>query len=426
MTRSSLWTHRSFLKFWGSQSISLLGLQIGMLAFPLTAVLSLNASPVQIGVLAALGVAPWIVLGPFVGSVIDRLPARLTVVVCHLGRAVLVAAIPIAAVSGCLSMPLLYGFALATGVLSMTFEVAYHVLLPELVDRTALEEGNSKLAVTDGAARAAGPAVAGLVIQHVTAPIALWGQSLTFLIAGLLMWSTRTASRSASRCGDAPRPRSGATSATAAIRDLRAGFVYTFSQPVVRVLVLADSGYLFFYDLSYAAVLVYYSRQLRLDPATIGLVFAVGSIGGILAGLVARPLLQQLSTRSGLAGSAALRAIGLALIPVAALASTLAVPVLCLARFANAVGWTLWEVRRWTTQQQAVPLPMAGRAAGTSLLIAHSAELLGSLVGAVVAATLGLAATLVIGGVGALLAVAVPVAFPRSKRLSADDDKRAG
>jgi hypothetical protein len=78
------------------------------------------------------------------------------------------------------------------------------------------------------------------------------------------------------------------------------------------------------------------------------------------------------------------------------------------------------------TQQQAVPLPKGGRAAGTSLFIARDAELLGCLVGAVVAATLGLAATLAIGGVGALLAVAVLVAFPPSKRLSADDDKRAG
>lgn len=421
MTRSSLWTHRSFLKFWGSQSISLLGLQIGMLAFPLTAVLALNASPAQIGIMAALGAAPWIVLGPFIGPAIDRLPARLTVVACHLGRAVLVAAIPVAAVSGWLSMPLLYGFALATGVLSMTFEVAYHVLLPELVDRAALEEGNSKLAVTDGAARAAGPAVAGLVIQHVTAPMALWGQSVTFLIAGFLMWSTRTAPRSAPRsaprCGAAPRPGPGATAATSAIRDLREGFVYTFGQPSVRILVLADSGYLFFYDLSYAAVLVFYSRQLHLDPATIGLVFAVGSVGGILAGLVARPLLQRLSTRPGLAGSAALRAIGLALIPVAALVPALAVPVLCLARFANASGWTLWEVRRWTTQQQTVPLTMAGRAAATSLFTAHSAEVLGSLTGAAVAATLGLAATLTIGGAGALLAVAILTlsAIPRAE-----------
>ena len=422
MTRSSLWTHRSFLKFWGSQSVSLLGLQIGMLAFPLTAVLTLNASPAQIGVLAALGAVPWIVLGPFVGSVIDRLPARLTVVVCHLGRAALVAVIPIAAASGWLSMPLLYGFALATGALSMTFEVAYHVFLPELVDRAALEEGNSKLAVTDGTARAAGPAVAGLVIQHVTAPIALWGQSLTFLVAGLLMWSTRMTSRSASRSAAASRSDPGVTSATFAIRDLKKGFVYTFSQPSVRILVLADSGYLFFYDLSYAAVLVFYSRQLHLDPATIGLVFAVGSVGGILAGLAARPLLQRLSTRSGLAGSAALRAIGLALIPVAALVPALAVPVLCVARFANASGWTLWEVRRWTTQQQTVPLTMAGRAAATSLFTAHGAEVLGSLTGAAVAATLGLAATLTIGGAGALLAVAVLIAFPRSHALSADDD----
>ena len=53
-----LWRHPDFLKLWAGQSVSLFGSQVSLLAIPLTAVLVLNASPLQMGLLTAVGAAP--------------------------------------------------------------------------------------------------------------------------------------------------------------------------------------------------------------------------------------------------------------------------------------------------------------------------------------------------------------------------------
>jgi len=57
-SRPGLLRDREFLKFWGGQSISLLGSQFTLLALPLTAAITLHATPAEMGVLTALQFAP--------------------------------------------------------------------------------------------------------------------------------------------------------------------------------------------------------------------------------------------------------------------------------------------------------------------------------------------------------------------------------
>lgn len=55
---TSLWRDGEFLKFWIGQTVSDFGDQITLLALPLTAVITLEAGPVEMGLLAAAGTAP--------------------------------------------------------------------------------------------------------------------------------------------------------------------------------------------------------------------------------------------------------------------------------------------------------------------------------------------------------------------------------
>jgi len=45
-----LWQHPDFLKLWGGETIALFGIQVAALAVPLTAAVSLGASPLQMGI----------------------------------------------------------------------------------------------------------------------------------------------------------------------------------------------------------------------------------------------------------------------------------------------------------------------------------------------------------------------------------------
>src|SRR5207244_12022418 len=84
-------------------------------------------------------------------------------------------------------MPHLYAVALLVGVLTLFFDVAYQAFLPALVGRQQLVEGNSKLEATWSLANLAGPSVAGVVIQALSAPVAIILDALSFVISGGLI-----------------------------------------------------------------------------------------------------------------------------------------------------------------------------------------------------------------------------------------------
>src|SRR5207245_1503833 len=79
------------------QTISELGSEIGGTALPLAAVLVLKATPVQMGLLAAISTAPVLVVGLPAGAWVDRLRRRPILITADVGRAVLLGSIPLAA-----------------------------------------------------------------------------------------------------------------------------------------------------------------------------------------------------------------------------------------------------------------------------------------------------------------------------------------
>ena len=68
-------------------------------------------------------------------------------------------------------------------VLGLVFETAYRAYLPSLVERDQIVEGNSRLSTTDALAEVGGPAVAGVLIQVISAPLAIIFDALSFLFS---------------------------------------------------------------------------------------------------------------------------------------------------------------------------------------------------------------------------------------------------
>src|SRR5688572_996250 len=168
-----LWRHADFLKLWSAQSISMFGSQITLLGLPLVAALVLGATPSQMGILGAAEFAPFLLFGLFAGVWVDRLPRRPILIWSDVGRAALLATIPLAAYLGALRIEQLYVVGFLVGVLTVFFDVAYQSYLPSLIDRDRMVEGNSKLEVGRSVAQVAGPGVAGGLIELLTAPIAI-------------------------------------------------------------------------------------------------------------------------------------------------------------------------------------------------------------------------------------------------------------
>src|ERR1700733_5819027 len=110
MTRPTraLWGHADFLRLWGAQSISSFGARIAREGLPMAAVITLKAGPEALGLFAALVLGAQAVVGVFAGVLADSLRGRRLLIAADVVRAIVLAAVPLAALSGHLSLPVIY------------------------------------------------------------------------------------------------------------------------------------------------------------------------------------------------------------------------------------------------------------------------------------------------------------------------------
>jgi MFS family permease len=158
--RHGLWQHADFLKLWSAQTISQVGSQISGLALPLVALLTLHASAFEVAALSVVDFLPFLLFTLPAGVWVDRLPRRPIMVIADVGRALALVSIPVAVFVGDLRLPQLYIVGLATGTLTVFFDLAYQSYLPSLVERNELVDGNAKLEISRSSALIGGPALA--------------------------------------------------------------------------------------------------------------------------------------------------------------------------------------------------------------------------------------------------------------------------
>src|SRR3954464_2462874 len=123
-SETSLRQNSDFSKLWIAQAVSAFGSRITREGLPYAAVLTMSASAVQMGYLAAAGAVPVLLFGLFAGVWIDRLKRRPILILADLSRAVILSFVPVAALLNILSIWHLYVVAAVMGILTLFFDVA--------------------------------------------------------------------------------------------------------------------------------------------------------------------------------------------------------------------------------------------------------------------------------------------------------------
>ncbi|MDQ3694929.1 MAG: MFS transporter [Chloroflexota bacterium] len=387
-----LWRQGDFVKLWGAQTFAQIGAQITFVALPLTAILVLGATPMQMGLLTALEALPSLLVGLHAGAVVDRRRRRPVLLWTALGRALILAAVPLAWLAGILSIELLYAAVFFVGLLTLFFDVAYQAFLPVVVPPSRIVEANSKLELSRTAAEVAGPGLAGWLVQVVTAPLSILGTALTFLASALLLARLRVAEAVST----------GPVAGGRLLGEIGDGLLVVFHDPRLRA-IAGSRGVLGLFNAMLEAVFVLHiARSLGLSPALIGLVFAVGSIGFVIGSL----LPSRLSVRFGLgpATIAAVALVGISDLLVSAAAGSLlvVVPLLIVAQFCFGVGFTVFNVNQASLRQDVVPVRLQGRASATIRFLAVGLAPIGALIGGALAEEIGLRPTLAVAAVGEL------------------------
>jgi MFS family permease len=389
-----LWRHPDFLRLWAAQAASAFGSRITRTALPILAILTLEATPGEVAVLSALGVAPGLLVGLLAGGRVDRTARRPLLVGADLVRALLILTIPAAAWLGALSMAQLYAVAAAVGAATTLFQIADNSFLPALVGPGLLVEGNARLEATDSVAEAAGPGIAGVLVQLLTAPVALVVDALTYLWSALLLGRIRAREAPPAAAGPAP----------SVWDDARAGFRACLAHPRVGPVLLAETVTYLFGGFFLALYMVLALETLGLSPAAAGLVISAGGVGAFAGALLAAPLGRALGTGPTLAVSLAVGQASCLLIPLSAYAGGLAVPLLVAQQLVGDAFLAAYAVHSVSLRQRELPGSVLGRAnaafhVATGLMLPAGALLAGPLAGA-----LGIPATLWIGACGGLLA----------------------
>ncbi len=264
-----MWHNRAFSRLWFAQAVSRAGSEITNLALPLTAALTLGATPVQMGLLGIAQRLPELFFGLLAGVWVDRARRSPILVGSDLGRALLLGTIPLAAMLGYLTFAQLYVVAFGVGTLTVFFSLASISILPALVRREQLVEANSKLAMSDSVLTIAGPSAAGGLVQLVGAPRAIVADALSYVLSALSLVGVGGAEKSLDR-----QQRAGVWG------EIGQGIRELWRTPILRALAVSVSIGTFGAAMEQTVLVLFLGRALDLPPATIGLVYAFGGRWG--------------------------------------------------------------------------------------------------------------------------------------------------
>ena len=392
--RRSLWRHRDFLLLWGGQAVSEVGSAITVLAVPLAAVVLLDSSTFQVGLLTAMSTLPFLLVSLPAGALVDRAAKHRLMMWCDAGRLVLLGSVPLATLPGLhLTYAHLLVVALLTGVLTVFFDVAYQSYLPVLLDREDLVDGNGKLGTTAAFAQFAGPSVGGLLIGALGAARSLIADAATYAVSAATLFLIRT-----------PEPPPHPSHRERRLRDdIREGLHFVVGHPILRRIVACTGTANLFNSMMLAVEIPFMVRVLHLKPGGVGLVLTLGAVGGIAGGLIARPLAARF-------GSARIIWLSQVVLGIPAFLAPLATPGWGVLLYAAGLAFyglvaVVYNVAQVSYRQAITPHALLGRMNASVRFIVWGTMPLGALLGGLLGTWFGLRAAVWIAVAGSYCAV---------------------
>jgi MFS family permease len=403
--------NRNFRRYFTGQVVSLVGDQITLIALPLTAVLALDASPGQMGALTTIALVPNLVFSLHAGSWVDRRGGRRAVMLAtDVGRAFLIATIPVAYALGHLSWPLLYVVAFGTGTMAVFFYVAYGGFFQTIVRREDYVAANSLSHGARAFSFLAGTSFGGILVQVLRGPYALAVDAVSFL------WSAWFLARV-----DAPDP----PVADPGGGGVLAGARWIRRNGIIRAELLGVATLNLFNFMFFALFLLYVTRSLEVRPAVLGVVLGTASIGTLLGSFVTGRLSRRFGVGPTFVAGCFLFPAPLILVPAAGGPHGLVVALLFVAEFVSGFGLMLLDILAGAISAGVVPPMLRSRVAGAFMLVNNGVRPVGTALGGLLGTAIGVRPTLWIATVGALAGLAWLLPSPIPKLRDVPDEAPA-
>ena len=383
---AACWRNPDFRRLFAGEAVSLIGTYLTQFTMPLIAVLTLRATVFQVGLLNVFRLSPVIVVALFAGVALDRVRRRPVLITCSLCCAVLIGLVPLAQWAGFLSLGLLFAVAAVSGGLNVVFDIGALSYVPNLVDKEQLLEANGKMQTARATGAIAGPAIAGVLIGLITAPVVLSVDAVSYLFSAAGLASIRK-----------PEPAPQLPAARASLwHQLAEGFRAVYGGKLLRSLLTMSSALNLSYGAFWPVFLVYAVRVLLLSPFELGIVVGACAVGCLLGALLTQRVRNLIGYGQSMIYATAGVSLTLLLVLLPHGAGPVTMVILVTAQFLYGVAITVFNVNTITLRQMITPRRLLARMNATYRLLLFGMPPLGALIGGLLGAALGLREALLI------------------------------
>jgi MFS family permease len=401
--------NRAFRIYFAGHAISLVGDQVSLIALPLVGVLVLHATPAEMGYLISAALLPNLLFSLHAGAFVDRRGRRRqTMIAADLGRAALLATIPIAYEFDALTFAQLYAVGFLIGTCSVLFDVSSSTLFISLVARERYVEASSLQNGSRAASFVGGPSLGGLLVQALSAPVALAADAASFVLSALSLSRIRPVEPETDQVQHG---------------HLTAGIRYVLGSPIVRPTLAAATTINLFNFVFFALFILYATRYLHVKPGVLGVVLGTGALGGVLGALLTGRIVRRIGVGPACVLGCVLFPVPLVLVPLAGGPRWVVLGCLFFAEFGSGFGVMLLDISYGSISAALVPHRLRARVSGAFNLVNYGCRPVGAFAGGLLGSAIGVRTTLWIAVIGAVVGFLwlLPSPLPAMKELPEPD-----
>jgi MFS family permease len=406
-----LWRNPAFQRLLAASTVSTFGSFITRMALPLVAILLLGVDAFGVALVRSMDLIAGLLVGLVAGAWVDRLRRRPVLVWTDLGRAALLATIPLAWLAGWLSFAQILVVALTAAALTTFNYAADRAYLPAVVGREQLVPANSAITASESVSEFTGFGLSGFLVQIFGGPLAVALDAVTFVVSAVFVGSIRT-----------PEPPPDPSARTNIRAEIAEGLQLVARQPLLRPITLASMATSALWGIFGATWVIFAIEELGLNAAAIGVIAAIGGIGSLFGALVAGRYIRRIGLGRLMIGALLAGAFGNLLIPLApAGAPLIAFGFLAAQQLIGDAGMTAFDISEVSVRQTVTDDRQLGRVNATIRVAMLLAQLVATLAAGVLALAIGLRATSFLTPLGAVVAAAIIWLSPLRRLRNVDD-----
>lgn len=358
----SIWRNRDYMLLWGGQVVSVVGTGASQIVYPLL-ILALTNSPAAAGIASALASLPYIIFSLPAGALIDRWDRKRVMIYCDIGRALVLASIPVALALNALTIWQIYVAALVEGSLFVFFNIAEVAALSRVVTKEQLPQAAAQNDVAFSLAGILAPSV-GTILYQFGQAIPFLFDSFSYIVSVISLLFIKTEFQMERKKTELHL-----------VEEIREGLDWLWHQPLVRYMAFLTGG-LNFVNAATTLIIIVLAKNLGASDAEIGLVFSLSALGAIAGSIIGGQIQRRFRFGQVIISTVWLSAI---LFPLLAIA-----PQFYLLGIIQGLAWMtgpIYNVVQFSYRIALIPDALQGRVNSTFRLLAFGFQPLGAALG---------------------------------------------